>query len=181
MDENKVLVILDIDGVMTDGTKVYDDSHNTCYKRYNDKDFTAIKIMQRVGIKVCLCSSDETCNKGMAETRGIPFYYSRKEDGTISKADLYLPMRRDMLHSDFDGEVYFIGDDLFDLDIMLLLDRGYRVCPSDAPQYMKNQCGVVTECRGGEGVVAEFLSNHLAPSLDIDVVKEMINASGSMG
>ena len=56
-----------------------------------------------------------------------------------------------------------------------------RQSPSDAPQYVKNQCGVITECRGGEGVVAEFLSNHLAPSLGIDVVKEMINASGSMG
>ena len=30
------LVILDIDGVMTDGTKVYDESHNVIYKKYCD-------------------------------------------------------------------------------------------------------------------------------------------------
>lgn len=47
------LLILDIDGVMTNGTKVYDDDHNVLSKSYNDKDFTAIKIFKQMGIDVC--------------------------------------------------------------------------------------------------------------------------------
>jgi len=37
------LLILDVDGVLTDGTKVYDIDHNVLSKRYMCKDFTAIK------------------------------------------------------------------------------------------------------------------------------------------
>ena len=37
------LLILDIDGVLTDGTKVYTQQHEPVYKRFRCKDFTAIK------------------------------------------------------------------------------------------------------------------------------------------
>ena len=40
------LVILDIDGVMTDGTKVYGLAGLTMGKRYCDRDFTAIKAFK---------------------------------------------------------------------------------------------------------------------------------------
>ena len=37
------LLILDVDGILTDGTKVYDKDHNVLSKRYMCKDFSAIK------------------------------------------------------------------------------------------------------------------------------------------
>ena len=37
------LLILDVDGVLTDGNKIYDINHNPVYKKFNDRDFTAIK------------------------------------------------------------------------------------------------------------------------------------------
>ena len=39
------LLILDIDGVLTDGTKVYTQDHQPVYKRFRCKDFTAIKTV----------------------------------------------------------------------------------------------------------------------------------------
>ena len=71
------LVILDIDGVMTDGTKVYDESHNVIYKKYCDRDFTAIKRLKDCGVSVCFLSGDKRINEGMAASRNIDFYYSR--------------------------------------------------------------------------------------------------------
>ena len=57
------LVILDIDGVMTDGTKVYDESHNVIYKKYCDRDFTAIKRLKDCGVSVCFLSGDKRINE----------------------------------------------------------------------------------------------------------------------
>ena len=38
------LLILDVDGVLTDGTKHYDKEHNVLSKKYLCKDFTAISM-----------------------------------------------------------------------------------------------------------------------------------------
>ena len=50
------LLILDIDGVLTDGTKVYDREHNPIHKTFRCKDFTAIKRFIAAGVKVIMPS-----------------------------------------------------------------------------------------------------------------------------
>ena len=80
-----MLLILDVDGVLTDGTKTYDREHNVISKRYADQDFTAIKLFQE-GWKVCFLSSD-AFNEGVAKKRGIDFYNSRVH-GFIDKGFL---------------------------------------------------------------------------------------------
>ncbi len=52
------LLILDVDGVLTDGTKVYDKDHNVLSKRFMCKDFSAIKRFIAAGIKVVMISGD---------------------------------------------------------------------------------------------------------------------------
>lgn len=172
-----MLLILDIDGVMTNGTKVYDDDHNVLSKSYNDKDFTAIKIFKRIGVDVCFLSSDTAINEGMASERNIDFFYSRNPDGTISKAK-FLPSLMEKYSKKL-SEVVYVGDDLFDLDIMLELPIANRVCPSDAPAYLKEKCGCVLNRSGGTGVVAEYLEL-FAKRNNIDVCGVMIDASGTL-
>ena len=77
------LVLLDIDGVLTDGTKIYDQQHNVIAKKYCDLDFTAIKRMKKAGVNVCFLSGDRNINEGMAEKRGIDFWYSREKLATL--------------------------------------------------------------------------------------------------
>ena len=79
------LLILDVDGVLTDGTKVYDIDHNVLSKRYMCKDFTAIKRFIAAGVKVVMLSGDNF-NKQMAEKRNIPFYCSRGSDLSLDKS-----------------------------------------------------------------------------------------------
>ena len=69
MKEKVELVILDIDGVMTDGRKYYGVDGVPFAKTYCDKDFTAIKRIRGAGVPVCFVSGDENVNKAMAENR----------------------------------------------------------------------------------------------------------------
>ena len=55
---NLKLLILDIDGVLTDGTKDYDVDHKPVYKKFMCKDFTAIKRFMAAGVKVIMISGD---------------------------------------------------------------------------------------------------------------------------
>ena len=78
------LLILDVDGVLTDGTKVYDSEHSVLSKRFVCKDFTAIKRFIAAGVKVIMISGDNF-NATMAAKRNIDFYCSRGEDLSLDK------------------------------------------------------------------------------------------------
>ena len=144
------LVILDIDGVLTDGKKYYGLDGMPFAKTYCDKDFTAIKRLKGSGVQVCFLSGDEKVNLHMATNRNIPFYSARgknKAEFVEVYEHKYNLDRRDML---------YIGDDLFDLSIMKLV--GHAFCPQDAPNILKDYCGAknIVPRNGGENVVAKL-------------------------
>ena len=164
------LVILDIDGIMTDGRKYYGLDGIPFAKTYCDKDFTAIKRLRGAGVKVCFLSGDERVNKAMAENRNITFYSARGKD----KASFvqvfekkYAISRHNML---------YIGDDLFDLSIMKIV--GHAFCPKDAPDVLKDYCGNrnVIPRNGGENVVAKMVDVLLSRKLVCDCSMEDIEA-----
>ena len=121
------LLILDVDGVLTDGTKVYDSHHNVLSKRFSCKDFTAIKRFIAAGVRVVMLSGD-IFNKAMADKRNIDFYCSRNKDLSLDK--------------------------YFDLSIFEKLNLSF--CPNDAPQLIKDSATTVLDAKGGGGVVVEL-------------------------
>tara|TARA_Y100001938_G_scaffold137588_1_gene201972 strand:- start:2726 stop:3259 length:534 start_codon:yes stop_codon:yes gene_type:complete len=146
-----MLLILDVDGVLTDGTKVYDSEHNVLSKRYMCKDFTAIKRFIAAGVNVVFLSGD-IFNKTMAEKRNIDFYCSRGEDLSLDKSRFISQFEQK--YSTPVDEMIFVGDDYFDLSIIKSLKYAY--CPSDAPRSVKRECTAVLKSKGGEGVVVEL-------------------------
>ena len=82
---NLKLLILDIDGILTYWTKVYDVEHKPIYKRFMCKDFTAIKRFSAAGIKVIMISGDNW-NRTMAEKRNIDFYCTREKGDGLDKS-----------------------------------------------------------------------------------------------
>lgn len=145
------LLILDIDGVLTDGTKIYSQSHEVLSKRFMCKDFTAIKRLTAAGVKVIMLSGDNF-NRTMAEKRNIDFYCTRDKNLTLDKS-LFL--------DDFEKKygvskenMGFVGDDYFDLSMFLQLSHTF--CPSDSPKIVKNNSKHVLNSRGGEGVLVEL-------------------------
>ena len=145
------LLILDVDGVLTDGTKVYDIDHNVLSKRYMCKDFTAINRFIAAGVKVVMLSGDNF-NKQMAEKRNIDFYCSRNDDLSLDKSR-YLEVFKDRYGVET-NKMGFVGDDYFDLSIIRRLN--YTFCPSDSPRIVKSNSLYTLNAKGGEGVLVEL-------------------------
>lgn len=140
------LLIVDIDGVMTDGTKMYDRDGKVFGKTYCDLDFTAIKRFMAAGVKVCFLSGDQTVNKTMAESRKIKFFYN--PPGT-DKVDI-LPTIKDYYHP---KQIVYIGDDYYDITIMKAVDLAF--CPQTSPKAVK-QVATVLDVPAGKGVLAKL-------------------------
>ncbi len=163
------LLILDVDGVLTDGTKIYDKKHNVLSKKYLCKDFTAIKRFMSAGVKVVFISGD-SFNETMANKRNIDFYCSRSLDLSLDK----LPFV-EKFKDKYDVEINnmaFVGDDYFDLSIIKKLN--YTYCPSDSPQIVKDNCQVTLKSKGGQGVIVELydllVGEHFQEPLEEDVI-----------
>jgi 3-deoxy-D-manno-octulosonate 8-phosphate phosphatase (KDO 8-P phosphatase) len=145
------LLILDVDGVLTDGTKVYDIDHNVLSKRYMCKDFTAIKRFIAAGVKVVMLSGDNF-NRYMAEKRNIDFYCSRNKDLSLDKAR-YLEVFSKKYNINI-NKMAFVGDDYFDLSIVRECPTTF--CPSDSPSIIKENSSYILKSKGGEGVLIEL-------------------------
>lgn len=155
------LVLLDIDGVLTDGTKIYDQQHNVIAKKYCDLDFTAIKRMKKAGVNVCFLSGDRNINEGMAEKRGIDFWYSREKLATLEQIlDKYKCRARN---------VAFVGDDVFDIPVMRAV--GFSCCPQNSPVDVQHAADKIFSRKSGEYLVSalyDYLTlNKLIPKVII--------------
>ena len=146
------LVILDIDGVMTDGRKYYGVDGMPLAKTYCDKDFTAIKRLRGAGVHVCFLSGDDTVNEAMSKNRNIDFYYSRGKD-KVEFLDIFVKK-----YNTTPENIAYVGDDLFDQNIMLSVQHPY--CPQDACQDIKEICGEenIIPVSAGCNVIMNFVS-----------------------
>lgn len=164
------LVILDIDGVMTDGRKYYNAEGMPFIKTYCDKDFTAIKRLRGAGVHVCFLSGDDFINKAMAKNRNIDFYSARGKD----KAD-FLPGFQATYGATV-AEMAYIGDDLFDYSIMEAVGHAY--CPSDACSDIQDLCGPdhTLEVAGGCNAVMHLVDQLISRDLVPDATMEQIEA-----
>jgi 3-deoxy-D-manno-octulosonate 8-phosphate phosphatase (KDO 8-P phosphatase) len=146
------LIILDIDGVLTDGTKTYNNDGNVISKKFNDRDFTAIKRFKASGINVCFLSGDRHVNERIAQNRKIDFFYARQNNGIIDKSKFI-----EIFSSKYSigpSEMLYVGDDIFDLKIIEKLSMSY--CPSNSPNCVKKSVSKVLNTKSGEGVIMEL-------------------------
>lgn len=140
------LLIIDIDGIMTDGTKMYDRDGKVFGKTYCDLDFTAIKRFMAAGVKVCFLSGDLIVNKSMAETRKIQFFHN--PPGT-DKIDFLSNIKEH-----FDAKcIAYVGDDYYDIAIMCAVD--FAFCPQTSPNAVK-RIAQVLNVDAGKGVIAKL-------------------------
>ncbi len=150
------LLILDVDGVMTDGGMYYTELGDQV-KKYNSKDGMGIMKAQEGGLLCGIISSAFTDKmvRYRAETLSIKHVYvGRDQKITI------LRQWCEQLSITLD-EVAMIGDDVNDLSIMR--EIGLTACPKDAVQEVKKEVDIVLTKNGGTGVVREFIDNFLLP------------------
>lgn len=152
--ENIKLLILDVDGTLTDGG-IYITDQGQQFKKYNAKDGLGIMIAQKEGIEVGIISHSRSVEmvEKRAEMVGIKYCYVGREP----KAEILAQWCKE--NNWKQEEVAFIGDDLNDLDIMEQV--GVTACPSDAVDKVKELVDVVLAKKGGEGCVREFIDLYL--------------------
>ncbi len=142
------LLILDVDGVMTDGTKLYDDEGEVVAKSFRDQDFTAIKRFKADGVHVHWLSGDQRVNEAIALRRKIDFTYSREKHNMLERLMAVYEVTAD--------QVVYVGDDWYDIPISKKLEKmgGEAWCTNDANTDLVGVCSQTVPVDGGQGVVA---------------------------
>ena len=141
------MLILDVDGVMTDGRIIMDDSGREI-KNFDVRDGHGIKLIQRYGIEVVLLTGRKSeVVKHRANDLGINEVYQK----VFNKKEVFAEIL-EKYKLDF-SEAAFIGDDI--IDIPVLKKVGFSVTVADALDIVKKTVDYVTKNRGGRGAVRE--------------------------
>lgn len=144
------LVILDVDGTMTDGGMYFTENGDQM-KKYNTKDGMAIKREVRNGIKFGIISHGHKLNmiQDRAILLGIDHVYVGQENKIVILTQWCEELGITL------NEVAFIGDDINDIEIMERV--GLSACPADAVKSVKTIANIILSKNGGAGCVREFL------------------------
>lgn len=146
------LLILDVDGVMTDAGMYYSENGDMM-KKFNAKDGMGILQLTKTGFQVGIISSGFKGElvKKRADTLKIQhFYLGREHKLDILKqwcAALNISL----------SQVAMIGDDVNDLEVMQ--EIGFCACPADAATKILEQVDCILNLKGGEGCVREFIED----------------------
>lgn len=145
------LIVLDVDGVLTDGKKYYDREGNVVMKTFCDKDWTAIKRFRAIGIPVVLLTGDPF-NESIARNRNVPCIVNRK-NGKHNDKSQYLESLCDQYKCAL-NEIVYAGDDIFDIMIMKQLEHAY--CPKNSDITVRSHSKAL-DANGGENFVMHLL------------------------
>ncbi len=141
------LLLLDVDGVLTDGSIVYDDK-GVETKAFNTKDGLGIRMLIEAGVQVGIVTGRTSkalhhrCNN-----LGISLIFDRVRD----KPDV---LGRIMAQTGILAEqIAYVGDDLVDLPLMRKV--GLSIAVGDAHEMVREDVDMVTAAKGGAGAVRE--------------------------
>ncbi len=143
------LILLDVDGTLTDGGIYLGDSGEG-YKKFNVKDGYAIVTAQKIGIDFGIITGKKS---KLVEIRAKELKIKHLYQG-ISEKTLILEeiLEKTGLSNE---EIAYMGDDLNDLNIMKSV--GVSGVPSDGAAEILQIAEFVSTKKGGEGAVREFV------------------------
>lgn len=145
------LLIMDVDGTLTDG-QVHLSNNGELFKSFNVKDGLGIKVLlQANDIKSVLITGR---NSSITSLRANELNISKVYQG-IEEKNIILSQLSCELNIKYESIAY-IGDDINDLSAMNLV--GYRGCPCDAVEEIKQISDYVCRNKGGDGAVREFIA-----------------------
>ncbi len=143
------LLLLDVDGVLTDGRIIYD-SRGRDMKFFDVHDGLGVYILRKAGIKTILITA-----KGSRSIR------PRARDMKVEEVFANITPKTRVLEKilrkykvDTD-EVCFVGDDLVDLCLMKRV--GFSVAVFNAASEIKQAASYITVRSGGRGAVREVV------------------------
>jgi 3-deoxy-D-manno-octulosonate 8-phosphate phosphatase (KDO 8-P phosphatase) len=141
------LLLLDVDGVLTDGSITYNDNGAES-KVFNVKDGLGLRLLMDAGIKVCIATGRTSkALRHRCRDLGIDHVYEgvREKDTLL---DSIIEQTGVSVK-----EIAFIGDDLVDLPLMKKI--GLTIAVADAHETVIDNVAMVTSAKGGVGAVRE--------------------------
>ena len=141
------LLLLDVDGVMTDGSIRMNNQGDEC-KVFNVKDGLGLKMLMSSGIEVVILTGRRSQILALrAEELGIEEVYQ----GVKNKDILCKQLRKiKKLKKD---QVCSLGDDLPDL--AMFMGSGLSIAVADAVKEVREAADFITKNKGGFGAVRE--------------------------
>lgn len=147
--KNIKLLVLDVDGVLTDGRIIYT-SDGKELKNFDVKDGHGIVLARKAGIGFAFISGR---NSDVTKIRAADLGVENVFQG-IKDKEMVLRELSQRLGVELDSIAY-MGDDVIDIPAMRIV--GLSVAVADAHQKALEACDWVTTRNGGKGAVREFI------------------------
>ena len=141
------LLLLDVDGVLTDGRIIVDD-RGVETKQFHVRDGQGINLLMRSGIEVGLITGRSSRVVGhRAKDLGIRIVHQGVQDKLAAYSGIKTKARLR------DEQIAYVGDDIIDLPI--LRQAGLAVAVQDGWPGLAAFVDLITEASGGNGAVRE--------------------------
>ena len=148
------LLVLDVDGILTDGGLYYTESGEVL-KKFNVKDGLGIKRLINSGVEVAIISANSSeATLHRAERLNVRHVFIDIKDKLSTLKDLCSRLNIDL------QQVASMGDDLSDLPVMQAI--GLPMTVADAMPENIDCADYVTQKKGGDGAVREVCDRIIA-------------------
>jgi 3-deoxy-D-manno-octulosonate 8-phosphate phosphatase (KDO 8-P phosphatase) len=156
------MLILDVDGVLTNGTIIYTQDGGES-KGFNTQDGFGLRILQDAGIEVGLITAriSEAVTRRAADLKLKHVF-----QGSVNKEDAFQKILKKTNLSPL--QTAYMGDDW--LDLPLLCKVGLAIAPANAVYEVKQRAHYVTSRSGGSGAVREACDLILEASNKLDEI-----------
>jgi len=141
------LLILDVDGVLTDGKLFFDNQGNE-YKSFHARDGHGIKLLRQTGVEVAVISGRKSASVALRmQNLGIEHVYQGHEHKVAAFNEIIEKL------AITPEQAAHVGDDVLDLPVMIR--AGLAIAVNDANFAVKQRADWVTTLPGGQGAVRE--------------------------
>lgn len=141
------LLLLDVDGVLTDGGIIIDD-RGVETKQFHVRDGQGISLLLRSRIEVGFVTGRRAnVVRHRAKDLGVRLVYQ----GVANKLECYEEIKRK--HNLKDNQIAYVGDDLIDLPVLKRV--GLAVTVADGWAGLSSVVDYMTNDKGGRGAVRE--------------------------
>jgi 3-deoxy-D-manno-octulosonate 8-phosphate phosphatase (KDO 8-P phosphatase) len=143
------LLILDVDGVLTDGHIIF--GHDgELMKNFHSQDGLGIAAAHKAGLKTAIITGRES---QIVHLRSSELKIMDVYQGSMNKVEAFTALLAK--YSLKAEEVAYVGDDLIDLPVMVQV--GLSCAVANAVEEVKKHAHLVTNHRGGQGAVREVV------------------------
>jgi 3-deoxy-D-manno-octulosonate 8-phosphate phosphatase (KDO 8-P phosphatase) len=143
------LVIMDVDGVLSDGRIIYD-ANGIEYKSFDAHDGYGISKAKSKGLQLAIISGRKS---KVVTIRATYLGISEVYQGRVDKVSVFKKIQKKLKYGN--EQCCFIGDDEFDLPLLRIV--GFSAAPADAMENVRQAVDYVTKKKGGRGAVREVL------------------------